>query len=519
MKKILPFFLCIAYLGAPLTADDGSWNKAFSVQGGSIYSEDDHPDITLEKELLVFDGEKTTAIFLFRNTSNRAVTVECGFPVRHEIECYDCGTHLEIPESPYGGAKMTALDWFETVQLYDPAELDEPAYILPEGILLNDFNNSREFIPYEKAPAEVNFTITRDEQAIPVRDVLLERQASRLGASVTYHFRHSLSFKPGERALVRVEYRQDILSGSDGMSDMYRWDYVIGTGATWKGPIGAFMMAVPSGWRGYPPYLEYLYENEGFLLFGRRDYEPGRGDTFSLTGFSASYMERYEYLENKLPELKKMWRTGSREVMQPAEPVQSLVKNPSASSALPDRLNMFTPDGVVDGAGFGPVSAFDGLAETSWCENAPGEGIDEYLACTLSEPVWGITIRNGFTRFPGADWMFEDRTFDTSVRDDALGIKDYFTMNSRVKTLEISTPRGEVMYSLELADRRDAQTFSGIFLPPAAWHFTLREVYPGSRWSDTCLAEITFLPVQSAPALAPWLEDPFFHETLSGFRF
>src|SRR6056297_471277 len=134
MKRVISIFMFSLVLAVTVSADDGSWNKSFSVQGGNIYSDTDHPDISLDKELLVFDGEKTTAVFLFRNISQKAVTVECGFPVRHEIDCNDCGTYLEIPSGPYGGGRPNALDWFETVQLYDPEEIDETMYTLPEEI-------------------------------------------------------------------------------------------------------------------------------------------------------------------------------------------------------------------------------------------------------------------------------------------------------------------------------------------------------------------------------------------------
>ena len=82
MKRVISIFLFSLVLAVTTGADDGSWNKSFSVQGGSIYSDTDHPDISLEKELLVFDGEKTTAVFLFRNTSHKAFTVENEAPLR-----------------------------------------------------------------------------------------------------------------------------------------------------------------------------------------------------------------------------------------------------------------------------------------------------------------------------------------------------------------------------------------------------------------------------------------------------
>jgi len=520
MKKSILVIGILIILGVMRTeADDGSWNNSFSVQGGSIYSDIDHPEIALEKELLIFDGAKTTVFFLFRNTSGRQVTVTGGFPVRHEIETVDYGDYLEIPTSPYGGDSIQALSWFETVELCDPEKLDEPAYSLPEGILINDFNNSREFISPEDTESEIDFVITGNGKPVHIDAVLLEREASRLGAAVTYHFRHHLVFEPRETAVIKVEYRQNLVAGSDGMSDFYRWDYVIGTGSTWKGSIGSFLLIIPGRWQGELPGLEILSETEGFKVYGAADYEPGRIDTFSLRAWGTDYMELYMYRDKIFPELKRMWLTGAKEVMQEIQPVQEFVRSVTASSFLPDRVNVFNEGGVVDRAGFDPVAAFDGLGETSWCEGVPGDGIGEYIECTLMEPVWAVGIKNGFTRFPARDWMFESGDFEKYIRDEELGLKDYYIMNSRVQRLEISSADGETRYSLELEDGRDPQNFAGIFLEPGTWRFTIRSVYSGALWKNTCVAEILFFPRPTSPTFAEYLEDPFYRDHLSCIRY
>ncbi|MBN2049550.1 MAG: hypothetical protein JW760_03840 [Spirochaetales bacterium] len=518
-KKISGIFVLAVILTASAFGDDGSWNQSFSIQGGSIYSETNHPDILLDKELLVFDGEKTTAVFLFKNTSNRNITVDCGFPVRHLIETVDYGTHLEIPSSPYGGKAIPALAYFETIELFDPEELDEPAYSLPVGILLNDENNRREFIDPSLAASEVEFSITQDGNPMSTEQVLLERLASRIGASVTYHFKHTLSFKPGAASTVVVEYRQDLLAGSDGMSDAFRWDYVIGTGATWKGSIGSFLLLIPAGWNGELPGLKTLGEYQGFSVYGAENYEPDRIDTFSLRSWGLDFMTRYVYREDTFPVVKKIWQTGSAEVMQPTAPAQSFVRNVSASSFLKDQVTVFHAEGVVDAAGFGPLSAFDGLGETSWCEGDAGDGIGESIQCTLTSPVWAVRLKNGFTRFPAKDWMFETGDFEDYIRDDKLGLRDYYTMNSRVKVLKVSPAGGETRYTLILSDRRDEQVFCGLFLEPGDWTFTIDAVYPGSRWKDTCLAEMAFITYSEAGQVKPYLEDPFYRKHLTGIRF
>ncbi len=516
MRTITLLVLIMFIFSVPeIGADDGSWNNSFSVQGGSIYSETDHPEIILEKELLVFDGNKTSAVFQFRNTTPRTIKADCGFPVRHEINTIDYGDYLEVLSGGYGGGVINALEWLETEDIIDPEGIEPPG----TAILLNDYNNTREFIEPGKISSEIDFSISQDGNQVKIPNLLLERHASRLGAAVTYHFRHNLVFPPGAVSTVRVDYTQNLVSGGDNMSNSYRWDYVIGTGSTWKGPIGSFLLVVPADWDGETPGLEKLIGTDGFNVFGARDYEPARIETFRFFSWDMDYMSLHIFREDTFPAMKKMWQTGSREVMQEIRPVQEFVRTVSASSFIRDRVNVYCADGVVDRAGFDPVAAFDGLDETSWCEGASDDGIGEYLECVLTEPVWALTIKNGFTRFAAEDWMFEYGDFDEYIKDDSLGLKDYYRMNNRVKTLEISSSGGDPVYTLELADRRDSQTFSGIFLEPGTWRFTIRSVYPGSKWKDTCLAELRFVEKPSAKTFKTYLDDTFFRKHLAGFRY
>ena len=88
MLKKLAFTILILIITFDLAADDGSWSKSFTIDGGSIYSESDNTDIELVKEILIFNGEYTKAVFQFKNTSKRAVTINCGFPVQYEINAF-----------------------------------------------------------------------------------------------------------------------------------------------------------------------------------------------------------------------------------------------------------------------------------------------------------------------------------------------------------------------------------------------------------------------------------------------
>jgi hypothetical protein len=527
MLKKLNFIILILFLitVANMLADDGSWSKSFTINSGSIYSESDNTDIELTKEILIFDGKYTKAVFQFRNTSDKSVIVDCGFPVRYEINAFMINNQLVISADAYGdGEDIFVLDYFETLPLeYDESE-GELFGVYPEVIPITKFNNSRNFISEEEDLQDFTLLIKQNDKIIPVQKVLLERHADENGAWATFHYKHNLNFKPGEFSTVVVEYHQDLFHGSTGMSNMYLWNYVIGTGGTWKGPIGELILIKPSEWRGSIDGLDTFWENRQISILRSVDYEPSRDIVYSLRGFSVDMMEQYEYFENKLPALKKIWTERSKLVIQPSEAVQDFVTDIAASSFLPDKLPVFTIDGVISNANFSPIAAFDGLTETSWCENIKGDGIDQYLEFSLTKRVWGIGINNGFTRLPIKDWLFEsDRMekipFEEIVRDDSKGFKDYFTQNNRIKKLSITNQAGDILYTLNLNDQRDPQAFFGISLSPGTYRLVIEDVYRGTKWQDTCLGEVTFISAEINPQLSNFTEDPFYMDALKDVSF
>ncbi len=514
-KYIVTVFILIIILN-PIHPDDGSWNRSFTIEGGSIYSEEDNGDIVLEKELLVFNGVKTRVHFLFRNTGDRRITLKCGFPVIHQIDSYRITDYLELPSDKYGDGAIPGLTYFQTIPHPDIEDEEDFMEINPYVIPVNEFNNSRNFItPSEAAGSGIDFQISRNGRDITVEKVLLERRAGRNGASLTFHFQHSLTFNPGETTTVRVEYTQDLLYGSDGMSgNSYRWQYLIGTGSTWKDPIGEFFMITPASWNGEIPGMNPVSRVPGGMnVYHVSNWEPDRDERFSLEYTAPGYMSEWEFLES-FHEKKAMWIEKKRVMEQPLLPVQDFVSGIGASSSLTDKVSVFTDEGVIESAGFGPDAAFDGLAETSWCENVSGNGIGEYIEVETETFVIGIIIRNGFTRFQAHDWVFNSAFFEREIRDDSAGLKDYFNMNGRVRNLDITDSSGKQLYTLSLADGRNPQCFGGVFLEPGCYRFTITDVYPGSRWEDTCLAELTFIPLDS-----PLVEERFYREafTLTNF--
>ena len=525
-KIIFTIPVLILIVVSTLGADDGSWNKSFTIGGGSIYSESDNADIELIKEILIFNGEYTRAVFQFKNTSNKPVTISCGFPVRYEINAFISMEGLKIPFSPYGpGDDIPVLGYLETLTIEHTDPDDYMFGMTTDIILINSFNNSREFISQKGIPEDLSFNIKQNGKNVEINKVLLERYAGENGTWVTFHYRHNLNFKPGEVSTVAVEYDQDLFYGEDGMSDTYLWNYVIGTGGTWKGPIGEFILMKPATWpiRSIEG-VNLLLEGRDITVFRAADYEPAREEAFSLWGNSVSWMEQYEYFENEFPALKKMVTDRSKLANQPADAVQGFVTDITASSWLPDKISVFTNDGVISKANFSPIAAFDGLAETSWCENVKGDGIGQYLEFSLTKRVWGIGINNGFTRLPLKDWLFEpDRMekipFEEMVKDDSKGFKDYFTQNNRIKKLSVTDSMGNVLHTLELDDQRDLQAFTGIILSPGTYRLVIEEVYRGTKWQDTCLGEVTFLESGNNQQMGLITADQFYMDALRGVSY
>ena len=511
---ILLTTLMVIVASAPF-ADDGSWNSMFSLSGGSIYSETENEHIALEKELLVFTGDRTIAFFQFRNASDKRVTVPCGFPVTIDVPYTLLYKDAFLIESgSYGPQEIPILDFFDTEDL-DHEDEDAEMYYYSEQIPVNEFNNGREFLGAGNGYSGIDFKIRQDGDPVTVDDILIERRADD-GVSATFHYRHSLTFEPGQVSEVVVEYTADLLSGSGGagFGDTFRWNYVIGTGGTWRGPIGEFYLITPSDWRGSLGGLETLYEGPFVKVSAAINYEPNAADRFSLRSSGPNEME-YRALEQEIEERSF---TRPTTLSAPARPAQGFVTNVSASSALSDRVSVFTPDGILPQAGFGPLSAFDGIPETAWSEAAPGGGVGEYLEFTITQPVWGLVLRNGFTRVLFPDEAYVSGFFERRVRDDSRGLKDYFTLNNRVKSIRIVSDTGEDVAAVDLRDSRDGQVFFSPPLESGTYRIQIADVYDGSRWSDTCLSEVIFFPTIIDGNRLPFVSDPFFRGSLASLR-
>ena len=506
-KKGLALLAALTIPAALCLADDGSWSTAFRLSEGALYSETENPSIALESELLVFDGfdsGSTRASFFFHNTGNRDVTVAAGFPVRMRIGVSEDTvpgtketTGLFLAEGKYekepGGlayAKQVFGDALRTATLPEGEETDHSEYyVLPKDL------PPRIELPSDAAAGLFAFSITQDGAPVTLGSVVQEvtrytdpNEGAML--EITFHFRHSLAVKAGAQTRVDVSYKGDYHSGSEngGISfiDQYSYTYVLGTGRTWKGPIGKLYLAVPAGVDASlpKPFLRMgrLRGKDVYLASG---YEPGAKDEIDISeGRRAQPSPGY---------FQSIWFDSPQETDQPSKPAQDFVTVKGASSSLKDTSPVYTTEGVIRKATFGPAALFDGVRETAWAEGVAGDGIGEWVEFTLAKDVEAVDVQNGFNM--------------SFVGLPGTAIDSYYEKNSRPKALEFVSSDGKHSVTLGLADTKDLQSFDRFFLSRGTWRMYVRAVYKGTKYQDTCLGELTFLP--ASPLYQQFAADAF----------
>lgn len=131
-----------------------------------------------------------------------------------------------------------------------------------------------------------------------------------------------------------------------------------------------------------------------------------------------------------------------------------------ASSVLP----------AAQGNIYGPRNLTDGNDKTAWVEGSDGQGLGEFVVLEFNSArsVRGLAIRNGYDKSP-----------------------DIFTKNSRVKDIELRFSSGD---SIEATLKDEPGTQYVTLSQPirAKWiELVIRSVYPGSKYSDTAINELS----------------------------
>ncbi len=116
---------------------------------------------------------------------------------------------------------------------------------------------------------------------------------------------------------------------------------------------------------------------------------------------------------------------------------------------------------------------FDGDPVTSWVEGQEGAGLGEGIALGF-----GVPLERKLQRIEIMPGFFHP---------------SYWKANNRIKNLDVkarSITGEEITVQAEFEDVMKAQPIDIGLYGVISLEFTVKEVYPGDKWNDTCIAEL-----------------------------
>ncbi len=157
---------------------------------------------------------------------------------------------------------------------------------------------------------------------------------------------------------------------------------------------------------------------------------------------------------------------------------------------------------------YGPQLAFDGDPSTAWCEGEPGHGEGKGITIVLDQPrtLVAIEIHGGY--FKSADLL----AANSRVRELAMTASNGTSGQMFTSTLTISDPTvvpavdpcgatspapDPASWFAWVRDRPGEMAYSnlesGQSMPVDVIELDLSAVYPGSKYTDTCISEVKLI--------------------------
>ena len=153
-------------------------------------------------------------------------------------------------------------------------------------------------------------------------------------------------------------------------------------------------------------------------------------------------------------------------------------KTPGISFGIRDMVSGVYASSVYSGDDLGvhrPENLYDGRLDTNWTENAPGNGVGEYVVFYL-DSVYAVNKLRICIGSHFNEWVYKE--------------------NCRPKALTLTFSDGSTQY-IRLEDTYDEQiiTFDRFYYTDYI-KITIEEVYTGTKYLDTVIAELNFVAYQ-----------------------
>lgn len=278
-----------------------------------------------------------------------------------------------------------------------------------------------------------------------------------------------VTFPASATVRLEIRYAADYLGAvtyvsDDGRRSPSTFGYRLSTGAVWNGPIEKGTVSIRAD--GIPAdEVEITAPRERFKRDGDRwtwafeALEPTLADDIVIRAIpGSSDMARSDLDEPDRKasgvrwylEREGKWGMGHK-----------LFRAKASSTLKPNREHRFGPEHLAELHPKAP-----------WAEGVPGDGVGEWVELVSEKPapLLALGITPGFHAFEKPE---------------------LFQANGRPSRVEILL-NGERRFEATLGDRPERQLVPvlGYTKPVAKVRITIREVTPGSKWSDTCITDV-----------------------------
>ncbi|MCR5046019.1 MAG: hypothetical protein K6A42_05540 [Treponema sp.] len=533
-RLLLAFALFVVVTGSVLFADDGGAYYPEDWSYGNIYVKEPNQKIALENEALCFGYQKATAIFDFNNTTNEKVLVPCSFPIVIKIPFRTSKGFVSAPSVPRGSADQdfflrqivlnrSLKDEEEKVSLDELKLKDKSLRVEKYSDYINELKrygvkedwvdkdgNQIAFYGQKILPAYSGCEIEQDGKKIPIQnvgvqvDVFINPKSELTDdwaesrnvennscVTLTLHFYHQLEFKPASHSKLVVSYEVSSLK-NDYHANRYEAYYDISTGGTWKGSMKNFLVApamemeVKNGLSA-PQKIEQ--ESLGaFYLF--KNYKPAKNEYFVFKTWGSYDEGSYYGITEK--DFKNQNYAGGVQA-------SSYLKGTFTHREIKDQDSL--REGNEKKSDYAPQRSFDHDPYNGWVEGVDGDGVGEWISFGLSKWCFGPFATNGLAKFP---YYVDDKNYDEVPYK-------FWLENNRVKKMGLYNSKG-FLSNLDFYD-----AYAGVLLnaytvnlfqynavknprilSPDVYKMKIQEVYKGTKYSDTVLGEVWFLPIADA---------------------
>lgn len=486
MKNILSTLLLLSSVLA-VFADDGGTQDFREWTYGNIYVKEPNDKIALKKELMEVDADSLKAVFVFENTTDEDVVVDCAFPVKmvltFDISDDDsvCFHNYEPELSPkkywdialgmsneIGGSFFSASFSMTFSELKQKADkkmkkwtMDEyKQYLSDLNVLDNSF--------YSKG-----CDIVQDGEAVSIENVAMETTVEREERYegkliVTFYFHHKLKFPKRKESLVVISHDMELHYQSyKGTYENFHYD--ISTGGTWKGEMEAFVVVTPFEMKSNSTEFEVI--DSKVNIYSIKGYKPKPKESLFFERVTGAEFELVKFPYSKKYKSERYNLKASADILNPNHLNDGDIYTYISTEDWKNSWLEFTFDSHV----IGPLIV-NGL-----CVERKNQ---EVFLKEFGDKDWGGLIFDIPCEYKDTLWNRENRVKTVTLTN---------VKTSEVKTFELSDE-----YTA-LASSRGWETSNCVkeleVLEPGTYRMNIKDIYKGKNATKTGVSELWFFPI------------------------